>query len=490
MKNRNTIVAVLFGAVVLFAVTSWAWDPLDRWWTVRAAINQIISGNEVPQNQTKLADLDDRAYVIGRLEEALERKTSVAGKLRVIRALQRFKEDRIISRAFHSDVLSTRRAVLAYNPNSTDNREEKIKVLVDWIEDDQADMRARAMSLVGILKIEEAVPVLLKFIDKPSQPGADLTRNALKVLGRMKPKGLFDRLLAIANDKNRDGIGRGLALEAAATQPDAPTDRSRAAALAILRDTSLAKDPRLIAAGILRYPRLTSPETLDALEKVLLDPKDPHPLVQKSCFVALGNTAPLDRVRGLVLDKRVYNHENFALRIYVTTTLASLRVKERLALEILCEYLIDSDKADPRRKLRWEAMLSLFTMTGAANGVAEKQFFRKPPAEIMDKEIARRYFFSTEHTRPGISPQQLDAVKSLVADDEKMANIRQTYLSNIDAYLDAWRKQAEAEAAKKKAAEEKAKKAAEGDKDPKATPDKDSKKEENASDPKTPKDGG
>jgi len=440
--NRKTVGLAAGALLVLLVTLGFAWEPMSRWWAVRTSINQIIAGSEIRENRDTLRDMDDRQYVVDKLKDVLDRRTTVAGKMRVLDTLSALNESRVVRRAFHSDEPSTRRAALARMPHAEEvEHATKTKIVLDWIRDDQADMRARAMNTAAMLKIQEAVPVLVEFLDRPPQPGADLTRNAVSALGRLQPDDVVERLRPIAGDEDRDPVVRAFALRAMSHADDAPEDWVGDTAVALLKDRSTTNQPRIIAAGVLDDPRFTSPKTLAALKEVLLATSDPHPIVQRSCLRALGKTAPIEDYQALLLEPRVYDHPYFALRVDVASSLSVLRVKKRLALEILCEYLVYEDEQDIARLVRREAMLSLFRMTGTAYGVPEPEHFQRPPVEIEDKDKARREFFNQGPARYRGSMKRVNAVKQVIGDDAKMARIRQTYLNNIDTFLEAWRKQ-------------------------------------------------
>ena len=78
-----------------------------------------------------------------------------------------------------------------------------------------------------------------------------------------------------------------------------------------------------------------------------------------------------------------------------------LRSRKQVALDIMCEYLVNKDDGDTLNMVRQEAWLTLWTLTGIAYGVSEPQKFRNLPKAVKDQQIKRDYLFRPAQIRPG-----------------------------------------------------------------------------------------
>ena len=88
----------------------------------------------------------------------------------------------------------------------TELRESAVPVILEWLRDEDADSRGRAILLCSKnrLNIEEAVPDLMAVLDRlpENQQQLDETRSAMHALRGFAPEGLAEKLLAIAaNDE-------------------------------------------------------------------------------------------------------------------------------------------------------------------------------------------------------------------------------------------------------------------------------------------------
>ena len=57
-------------------------------------------------------------------------------------------------------------------------------------------------------------------------------------------------------------------------------------------------------------------------------------------------------------------HRYFGIRTDVAVGLGAMNVRERVALDILLQYLVDEDATDTMVNVRTEGWLSLWTLTG------------------------------------------------------------------------------------------------------------------------------
>jgi len=261
------------------------------------------------------------------------------------------------------------------------------------------------------------------------------------------------------NDRLQESL-RAEALDTASALDDAPRDRIQAMAIRALKDKDNSVFMRGKMTNVLRRKRYGDETAWEALESVLLDTEEtkPHFVTQRLCLNALGGRAPLDRVRKLLLDRRVYEHAYYAIHVDVSTGLVALGVRERVALDILTRYLTYDDPRDVGNQVRREAWLSLWILTGVMHGVEDERPFRRLPELIEDPRIAREYLFRHSHSRAGVTPQQIKALDEVTADLDAMRRIQKLYASErfVRDTLDRWREEAarKARKAKEKAAAE------------------------------------
>jgi phage shock protein PspC (stress-responsive transcriptional regulator) len=446
-SKANLVYNVIVIGVIIGLAVYWGWDPLVRWLNVSKAVGDIATMRDTAKARETLREQNDRQYVLGKIHEALDDEdTSIDGKIALLQTLIEFKDARTVRLAVESDVPSTRRAAVWMRQGDGAVRDIAEKVVLDWLKDEGADSRSKAAILAKNFKFESAVPVLLELLDQryTTDDGRETVRGALAALAELKPEGLAPKLMAMARDPQQHEAVRGEALNAVAGLEDAPREEVTQLAIDIVTDPKVADNKlaaRILrgkALGVLRRPSYGSPKVWDALEGVLLDTNDDDEITQRGCLNALGNSAPLDRVRKLLLDRRVYRHPYFALRIDVATALAALNMRERQALQILNEYLVDQDAADRQHQVRQEGYLSLFVLTGASYGVDQKDLFQRRVRPISDPERTRAYMWRSSFLRPGVTKAQVEAVKRIVGDLATMKQIKQTYEQHQETILKAW----------------------------------------------------
>jgi hypothetical protein len=248
----------------------------------------------------------------------------------------------------------------------------------------------------------------------------------------------FDELVKLVANDELPERRRSAALETLGRLDNAPREKVQEIAIGLLRDRTESTLMRGKAAVVLCERRFANETTWSALESRLLDEKDGDEIVQRLCLNKLGATAPLDRIRKLLYDRRVYTHRYFGIRMNVATALAALNVREGVAFDILCQYLVDQDPDDDQFLVRQEAWLSLWTLTGVAYGIPRKELFVRAPKPMPDTERARRYLWSWTYTRPGVSQDQVTALKRVTPDLEQMKAIRDTYRKLKATQLLAW----------------------------------------------------
>lgn len=448
-SKANTAFNVIVTVLILGLVVYWSLDyfRVGMRVDVSRAVSDIAHAHEVAKARETLREQNDRQYVLDKIRTALDDPDgSIDGKIALLQTLRVFKDPRTVRLAVESDVPSTQRAAIWLRYGDQDIRDRAKQVVLDWLRDENAGARSKAVMLARNLKLEDAVPVLLELLDKKytTQEDLETVRQALGALAVFKPKGLAAKLMKLARDPSQHEAIRGEALNAVAGLEDAPRDEITQMAIDIVKNPHAADTKpatRFIrgkALGVLRRPSYGSPEVWDALESVLLDTNDDDFITQRGCLNALGNSAPLDRVRKLLFDRRVYHHRYYALRIDVATALSALNVRERQTLQILNEYLVDQDADDKQHQVRQEGYLSLFVLTGAAYGVDQKELFQRRIRPIADPERAREYMWRSSFLRPGVARPQVEAVQQIVGDLATMKRIKQTYEQHQETILKAW----------------------------------------------------
>jgi hypothetical protein len=236
----------------------------------------------------------------------------------------------------------------------------------------------------------------------------------------------------VANDKLPDPR-RAAALEMLGRLDDAPREKVRDVAIGLFQNRAESTYMRGKAVAVVWRKPYADERTWDAMEVTILQEQETNGIVQRMCLNALGRLAPLDRVEKLLAKRQVYGNAYFGFRIDVASALSALNLREKFALDILCEYLVDDDPADKLFKVRQEAWLSLWTLTGKAYGVTGD--FDRAPKRHRDKESTRHYLWRTETTRPGVWRTHIAALKRVTPDLEKMRAICDSYRKLKDALL-------------------------------------------------------
>ena len=445
--NKKIVNAVLGLAILVIA--GWlAYDffGIEKRLAVHGAIQDILGQRDMHGARTTLEGVNDRAFVIEKLREALDDDSAtVWGKVGILQTLNQWRERRTVLRALDSDDLSTRRAAAFYWHDDKEYKTQVSRIALEWIEDEGADSRNLAAKICNRLKLEEAVPTLMAVLDQRAVTDAEraLLTESLRALTSLKPEGLGPKVFAIARDTAQDPQTRAAAFDVVGQLPDAPKAEVRDFMIDILLDES-AHNLRHNAARVLGKKDYANERAWKALTDTLLG-ENPvkNGVIQRSCLYALGVSLPFDRIEELLLNRKVYNHPYFGIRVDVSTGLAMLRSKKQVVLDIMCEYLVDKDAGDTLNMVRQEAWLTLWTLTGIAYGVSEPQQFRNPPKAMRDKQVKRDFLFRPAQIRPGVTRAQVEILESFTGNLEEMQKIRQVYQNQIPTILEAWKKQDE-----------------------------------------------
>ncbi|MHC4972800.1 MAG: HEAT repeat domain-containing protein [Planctomycetota bacterium] len=459
MKNKvfNRILAVLVVAVLVWLAWNYfrVGDRVTKW----QALEDICSGRAVAQGRQDLLDLNDRAGVLEALREKIaESGDTIRCKKNYLQTLspQYFNQPRTINRALSSEQEATRRAAASLRYGDPVLKDRCAEIALAWLKDPEADSRHDAVMICRHLRLEEAVPTLLAVLDlvPATADELQLVEHSLAALKDFKPEGLSDRLLEIVGNEDLDERMRGTALETLGRLDDAPREKVQEVAirLASRRDEDTLMRGKAISS--LRGKRFANETVWAALEAIILDEKEKNGIIQRMCLETLGASVDLDRLEKLLFDRRVYTNSYFGFRIEVAAELGALNLRERVAFDILCEYLVDDDPQDTAFKVRQEAWLSLWTLAGETYGrfygLPQAEIFQRAPKPLRDRELARHYRSRTEHTRPGVSRDHINVLRQLTPDLKKMKRIREEFEKRRAEVLERWERQRKEEEAAQK----------------------------------------
>lgn len=476
-KTANVVLALLIAALAVYAV--WNLFDVSARFQLSSAIGDILDYRDVPQARKALREVEDRGMVVSGLKAAVDEDTPlVQGKLALLDTLLEWQEPRAARRALGSKSVSSQRAA-AWKFHSDKSAANQVKqITLGWVKDESADSRDLAALIATKLKLEEVLPVMEKAVMGTPETVEEVqfAMKALDVMREFKSPNLAKRALEIAGDEKQHVHLRARAFDLIGRLKD---QTSTADVQAMLIGTLKNRDGndflRKKAALVLHGERFGNETTWAALEEVLLR-KGEDGVLQRNCLTALSGTAPLDKIRTLLLDRRVYQHAYFGVRIDVCTGLATLNVQERLALEILCQLMEDRDKDDLALMVPQEAWLSYWALTGDVFGVAEKTIFKNRPRQLTDEARIREYLWKPAQLRIGVNATMVQAVQRMVCANyeevtksslrgqkrpakirrtEDLKNIADSCRNNIAAALARIKKQREKAEQKKKDAEKK-----------------------------------
>ena len=446
---KNKVINRILGVALLAVVVWFAWSKLEvgnrvtKW----QALEDICSGRAVAQGRQNLLDLNDRAGVLRAIREKLaESGDTIRCKKNYLQTLspQYFNQPRTIDRALDSEQEATRRAAASLRYGDPLLKDRCAEVALAWLRDPAADSRHDAVLMCRHLRLKEAIPTLLEVLDTVPETSDELqlVEHSLAALRDFKPTGLSEKLLAIVANESLDERMRGAALETLGRLEDAPREKVQAIAIRLLSDRGEDSLMRGKAVTALSGKPYANETTWNALEAAVLDEKETDGIIQRMCLNALGSTGDLDRLEKLLFNRRVYTNPYFGFRIDVAAALSGLNLRERVAFDILCEYLVDDDPDDTTFKVRQEAWLSLWTLAGDTYGrfygLAQPEIFQRAPKPLRDREMARHYLWRTETTRPGVSRAQITVLRQLTRDLKSMKRIREEFEKRRPEILDRW----------------------------------------------------
>jgi len=430
-------------AIALLAVVAGAQDS-----DVDAAIADIAAGRNVAAARGVLESAD-RTSVEKKLREAVDDETlGIASKARLLGLL----DPQSVPRMLDAKSLSTQRAACSLLWGDAELKARCGEIALAWLKDEAAEDRGTAATICGRLGLADAQPLLLDIVsrDPKTEGERDLFQHALNAIPDPKPPQLINRLLKLASDSRMDTDVRGVALLALESAKNGPRDQILTLAIAILSDRGADRILRMRAAlGLREFPE---DRACEALKAVLLSDEEDDRILQRNCLYALGEMRPaddavarryLERLRQLLVDRRVYRNPYFAMKVDVATALSALNARDPATFDIMCEYLLDEDKDDKQHLVRQEAWLTLWTLTATKL----VQPFDKPPQPFDDPLTAREFLFRRSFHRPGITQEQGRLVAQMADDLEKMRTTQKTYESLRAQILEQWDKEATKEKA-------------------------------------------
>jgi hypothetical protein len=455
------------GVLILSAVAGLAlfvglWQLFDvgNALKVRTAIRDLARGAGVAKARTTLEMLNDRAYVLEKLAEAVEDDSyGVTGKANLLTTLSMFNQPRALRRALDSKSVTTQRAACHLLWGDPELKTRCGEIAIAWLADERAEDRASAASICGHLDLADAQPVLLGIVakDPTTESERTLFQRALTGIKDPKPPDLVERLFGIASNDAMDASIRGIALESLQRVKDGSRDRVLQLSIDLLGDAN--EDFMLRAKAALGLRGFPEDRAWQALEAVLLSEKEKDRILQRSCLYALGQMDPqdkalarryIDRLRQLLVDRRVYGNPYFAIKVDVATALGALNARDPITLDIMGDYLVDEDKDDKEHLVRQEAWLTLWMLTGTRlPDLPEPELFKDPPPQpFPDPLAAREFFFRRAHHRAGITTKQSAMIAKIAEDLARMQKTRQLYQSLRAQILEQWRVEAEAKQAR------------------------------------------
>ncbi len=433
LQSQNS--RILLGAGAVLAIAGAAFLTLT---SVRAQterlVEEIYTTSAPVKVQQDLKGLNDRGLALEVLKEYLNRDDdNIDGKVRIITLLWKWKEARVVHRAFKSGPPSARRAVTTILYSSERYHAEAEAIALDWLRDANAPARHRAIAVVAQLKIEEALPDIEAILARvPESPQETLEfEAALQALRNLAPDKVGALAVSVTKNKSYPSRLRKAALNVLRRAPDVPVDEVRDMLISYLLDPREDQNVRTTAAVDLKMQRYAGEKTWKALEEILLEQNVPLDQIvrQRSALTSLGAHMPLDRLKQLVTKRRVYAHRYLYIRQDAAVAMAMLGMKDKLVFDILTELLthVEPEQSPYERDeyfVRREAWLSLWTLFGMIPGASKPELFQRAP-RMGTARPAR--LFPWAQNRPGVSAEMVASLDPHSKDLEYMKRVQQQY---------------------------------------------------------------
>jgi hypothetical protein len=367
-----------------------------------AALNDLLANRDVGRAQGALLRLD-HAVVIPMAEAAFARETADArGKANVLGLLSVLGRGDVAAAALASPSVVTRRAAAAYAPAAPGARD----ILLAWLDDAAARDRAYAVSVCATASIAEARPRFVRLVHD-SEP--ETFAAALRALSGDLPPDLVASVRKRLADPKEDPVRVAACIDALPPEVDA-TDLL--AGWLRRRDAGVAA--RAKAAFRLR--------DAGPLKAVLLDADETDSIVQRACLFSLAKVLDDAALLEILRHPGVARHRYFGIRCDVTTALACNEGAGAADFPLLLDLLVEEDPADEDCRVRAEAWLTLWTLTGKMHGAPDPDIFARPPPRG-----DREYRLRLGPFRAGVTWDQARALTRLARDLAHMRKVREAY---------------------------------------------------------------
>ena len=433
LQSKNSRILLGAGAVLGIAIAAFLTLNSTRAKTDRL-VEEIYTTRADAKVQQELKALNDRGLALEVLKEYLNQDdANVEGKIEIITLLLKWKEARVVHRAFTSGPLSAQRAVTAILYSSQRYHEEARVIALAWLRDKNAPARYRAVNVVAQLKIEGALAdieaMLAKVPDSPQETAN--FKAALRAVQTLAPDKIGALALSVAQNKTYPSDLRKAALDALRRAPDVPADEVRDMLIAYLLDPKESVAVRATAAGDLKMQRYAGEKTWKALEEILVEQNVPLSEItkQRSALHSLGAHMPLDRLEELVTNRKVYTHRYPYIRQDAAVAMGMMGMRGKVTFDILTELLTHMEPEHSMYErdahlVRREAWLSLWSLFGTIPGASKPELFQRAPRMPAGRP---KDLFPWGRLRPGVSFEMVASLDPHSKDLEHMKRVQQQY---------------------------------------------------------------
>ncbi|MFB3065702.1 MAG: HEAT repeat domain-containing protein, partial [Planctomycetota bacterium] len=412
----------------------------------RGLVDGIYTNKKMIRGERReLEVLRDRPGTLEVLSEYLNKDDdNIDGKVRLVSILLRWKQAHIVRRAFSSGPLSARRAVTARLYYAEGYQKKARTVTLEWLKDPGAPARHLAIEVAGRIRLSEALPVVQGILEKPPQ-GEQETLDfeaALRALPQLAPRTAGETALRVARDKRYTPSVHRAALSVLRRSEQVPVNEVRDLLISYLLDPREDKHVRTTAAVDLKMQRYAGEKTWKALEEILLEQDVPLEQIvrQRSALTSLGAHMPLDRLKQLVTNRRVYTHRYLYIRQDAAVAMALLGMKDKVTFDILTGHLTHTEqKGSPYQRdaylVRREAWISLWSLFHMMAEPPRPEMFQKPPRAPAARP---KDLFPWAFKRPGVTRSMMKEIDPVAKDLKSMKRIQHRYRAlwpEIDARL-------------------------------------------------------
>jgi len=442
-KNKlHPAVRIVGVALVVSVAGVLLWNQLDLGtkWRISSSVDDLANGVAIETSRKELRETP-RGPTIEALKNVLASDDGTPwGKVQVLGLLAQFKESRAVMRAIDSDQLTTQRAAAYLRQTDTQSAEKVATIAMAWFKDSGSVDRRLAVLILQTIKYRDALPELIRVLDTEGdkRESAATIVNVLNALGQFKPEGIAPQILKLAADASLEPAVRSAALKTLTFLDDTPREELLKILLSIAQDGGANTNLRTSAVSLLSRPQNAGPEAWEILRTIILDPDNSQlaqQVLQRTALRALVASYPIDKIGELLLDRRIYTHPYFGIRTDVASGIGNLRLRSRLALQILTELLAEKDRSDFMTNVSRQAWISFWMLTGIHSGSSRPELFRNAPKQMKDESVLRRHVFSIAWITPGIDRQMIEALDpfTLSRADNKLRQSDRDAYDRLDA---------------------------------------------------------